>query len=641
MIEKLEEKKKLLDKHDNEIARLRDHLKQKQHELKDVKETFKEQCWHIKVKYDSQFKEAFEGFRHSKDKFMEKCIKEVDNNTRELYSLEEIQQRKISVFNAKKDPLQLIPIINAVDSFDKREILEKKIIGKEDVDIADLISRLNISDWVRQGHFHSLKSNGVCPFCQQELPKNFRKKLDEYFNDSYNKMLNELQLVSTQYKDFFKTLFEEISRLERYQNSYFDYKKIDSFFQIIKSQYGENLNLIEQKEKEPSRSISITSVQQYIDKINEEIKEANKEIEEHNELLKNLKVEQNNLISDIWRFIVEENKNNYEVYKQKSSKTEKAIQGINESIEKKEKHRRDIEIEISRYEQELTSIKHSINEINSILSSYGFDSFKLSEAERGNYKIIRDDGSEAEDTLSEGEKTFVTFLYFYQLIKGSNNEEQILANKIVVIDDPISSLDSNVLFVVSSLIRKLIDEIRENQSSNLKQIIILTHNVYFHKEVSFNKGKGTDKLKDETFWIIRKINNKSYLKRYNENPIKTSYELLWKELTYLKHEKSVTIQNVMRRILENYFRFFGNINIDTEVDKFAEEDRIVCRSLLSWVNDGSHHINEDLYVESGELNERYLKVFKDIFYNLGHGSHYEMMMGGCEVKYPDSEKELV
>jgi wobble nucleotide-excising tRNase len=69
----------------------------------------------------------------------------------------------------------------------------------------------------------------------------------------------------------------------------------------------------------------------------------------------------------------------------------------------------------------------------------------------------------------------------------------------------------------------------------------------------------------------------------------------------------------MRRIPENYCRFFGNIYIEAEIDKFAEEDRFVCQSLLSWANDGSHHVNEDLFVESSpEQTERFLEVFKNI-----------------------------
>ncbi len=72
------------------------------------------------------------------------------------------------------------------------------------------------------------------------------------------------------------------------------------------------------------------------------------------------------------------------------------------------------------------------------------------------------------------------------LLNGSNNRDLITENKVVVIDDPISSLDSNVLFIVSNLILKLIDDIRNNQN-NIVQLFVLTHNVYFHKEVTFNK----------------------------------------------------------------------------------------------------------------------------------------------------------
>ena len=51
-------------------------------------------------------------------------------------------------------------------------------------------------------------------------------------------------------------------------------------------------------------------------------------------------------------------------------------------------------------------------------------------------------------------------------------------------DDPVPSLDSDVLFV-SSLIRRVLDDacagIRQ-----VKQVFVLTHNIYFHKEVSFD-----------------------------------------------------------------------------------------------------------------------------------------------------------
>lgn len=54
----------------------------------------------------------------------------------------------------------------------------------------------------------------------------------------------------------------------------------------------------------------------------------------------------------------------------------------------------------------------------------------------------------------------------------------------VIIDDPISSLDSNVLFIVSTLVKNLINDCRNNKNG-IQQIFNLTHNIYFHKEITF------------------------------------------------------------------------------------------------------------------------------------------------------------
>ena len=49
-----------------------------------------------------------------------------------------------------------IPIIDFIklSEIEKEEIWAKKIIGKSDVEIAKLIQRLNINDWVNEGQKH-------------------------------------------------------------------------------------------------------------------------------------------------------------------------------------------------------------------------------------------------------------------------------------------------------------------------------------------------------------------------------------------------------------------------------------------------------------------------------------------------------
>ena len=113
-----------------------------------------------------------------------------------------------------------------------------------------------------------------------------------------------------------------------------------------------------------------------------------------------------------------------------------------------------------------------------------------------------------------------------------------------------------------------------------------------------------------------------------DNPIQSSYELLWQELKSDKVTSALTIQNIMRRIIQNYFKLLGKYRDDDLILKFnTKEEQEVCRSLFSWINDGSHSINDDLYIELQDRTiETYKKVFKDIFVLTNHEEHYKMMM---------------
>ncbi len=114
-----------------------------------------------------------------------------------------------------------------------------------------------------------------------------------------------------------------------------------------------------------------------------------------------------------------------------------------------------------------------------------------------------------------------------------------------------------------------------------------------------------------------------------ENPIQNSYELLWKELKNRAQCSGLTIQNTMRRIIENYFKILGKFGDDELINKFdVQEDREICRSLLYWINDGSHTIPDDLYIErQDDVIEKYFEVFKKVFVHTKHIEHYKMMMG--------------
>jgi wobble nucleotide-excising tRNase len=248
-------------------------------------------------------------------------------------------------------------------------------------------------------------------------------------------------------------------------------------------------------------------------------------------------------------------------------------------------------------------------------------------------------------SLSEGEKNFIAFLYFYQLCLGVSDLESSEKKKILVIDDPVSSLDSQVLFIVNSLIQHLIarkgrskPEGREFKDSLLEQVFILTHNIYFHKEVSFdNKRTCTD----NKFFTIKKTNAKSNIE-VNEKPIVNDYFLLWDTLNKIQDNitaiptdktHNISITNLMRRILESYVNFTGlggsvwNAIKDTDPE---DPVNIICSSLISELQDGSHKISplDDIYFTRvvNEEPQKLFDVFEIVFRDIGE-EHYMLMMG--------------
>ena len=119
------------------------------------------------------------------------------------------------------------------------------------------------------------------------------------------------------------------------------------------------------------------------------------------------------------------------------------IEGLEAKIAERKASAPGLDAQLKAKEASITSVKPTIDEINRILFSFGFTSFKLAVAgERGDmYRIVRLDGSDAAKTLSEGERSFITFLYFYHMLAGSTSGTGSTVEKVAVFDDPVSSLD--------------------------------------------------------------------------------------------------------------------------------------------------------------------------------------------------------
>ena len=79
----------------------------------------------------------------------------------------------------------------------------------------------------------------------------------------------------------------------------------------------------------------------------------------------------------------------------------------------------------------------------------------------------------------------------------------------------------------------------------------------------------------------------------------------------------------------------GGIDLDGLCAMFDGKEKVTCKSLCSWVHDGSHYAHDDLYVSIGDtMVDTYLRVFRKIFEKQEHHAHYKMMMGDDYVESP-------
>jgi wobble nucleotide-excising tRNase len=599
----------------------------KRGELAVLEGHFKDKCWAQKKKHDVNFSSAFEGFRNNSENFKTKVLQEQASNSAALVPLVDLEEKAKMVFG---NTPTVEPVIGAVSvatliGHESNAVLKKRVLGKEDVDIAAMIKRLGNSDWVREGRSFYDANELACPFCQQSTTDAFSKSLNDYFDEAFVADSRAIDQLASDYAADAARLQQQIASIIATPSKFVDAEALRAEKELLDSRLT----------REPSQVVELEALGNVLSAIVDLVDAANLLVAAHNKTVANLAQERRELSSMVWKYVIgAELKSDLADYSSKKDGLKKAISAIENRIELSTKARREKSVAISELEKEATSIQPTIDGINGLLASFGFRGFTLGKAANGTcYTLKRQNGADAQETLSEGERTFVTFLYFYHLLKGSDSESGMTADRIVVFDDPVSSLDSDILFIVGSLIKGLFDEVRAG-TSHIKQIFVLTHNVYFHKEVTFNPRRSNNEAmkSEETFWVVRKANLASKVERHTSNPIATSYELLWSEVRR-SDRSNLAIQNTLRRILENYFKILGRIDSDEICAMFGGRERLICKSLFSWVNDGSHFAHDDLYVAIDDsMVENYLRVFREIFEKSEHRAHYKMMMGDAYVE---------
>lgn len=639
VIKALDEKKIERDKKQEEYVGRINNLNNNKCEEQSHKDKFRDTVWNVILKPNEiDFQEAFSGFRGNKEKFRDEVIKRYKKSHSSSETRESLKKRSNTLFSNKPEKCNTIDVsvshlISELGAIEKNLIWTKAIVGNKDIPISKLIDFLDNADWVNRGRSY-IHENSTCPFCQQKtISEDFKQQLNSFFSGEYEKNTEYIKNLIEKYKSVSDLLVSHLSNATSNDVAVsvgnLDIQKYNVLLDALKMQFSNTLTKMLSKEKEAGKKVTFLDSTSKVTGLMDMILTANCNINNHNKMVDNYDDAKKTLIDAVWEFLMDEHEALISGYINDLSNFEKAKSGIQHGITQCKNQLDELDNIIFEAGKNITSVQPTVDEINRSLKAYGFTNFQIvpSTTKENSYQIQRMDGALATNTLSEGEETFISFLYFLQFAKGSIDATKVSSKKILVLDDPICSLDSTVLYIVSSMVKSLIRDIRDSVS-DVEQIFILTHNVFFHKEASFVDGR-TKKLNDINYWIISKDNNITSIRAFGQNnPIKTSYELLWQELKTNTNASLVTTQNIMRRILENYFSILGKGIDEKIVNSFnTTEDQMICHSLISWINDGSHSIPDDLYIDSySDSIDRYKRIFKEIFTKMDHKAHYDMMM---------------
>jgi wobble nucleotide-excising tRNase len=337
--------------------------------------------------------------------------------------------------------------------------------------IEELDASPELRKWAEKGvALH--QGRDTCAYCASNIKDDRLALLNQYFNDAYK---NLMESVATEQGNI-KALADKIEAV----------KPIDSsrVYQDIRVQYEINAKavwdaaaafittckemnkaLTDKKGKltETVAVMALDTLQEKAKAFTDAISRLNETIISHNKKCDNFQATVQEARDKIVNHHAASHYANYRASLDALDEIGKKITPLNESIESLRKQEAALDTQLSGHDV-------AVDRINELLASFlGRGDIKLVPHEKGYY--IEREGERARH-LSEGEKTAIAFTYF---ISKMEEKEFDIENSVIVVDDPISSLDTNALYAAGSFIRCHLEK--------ASQVFILTHNYHFFREI--------------------------------------------------------------------------------------------------------------------------------------------------------------
>lgn len=626
--------KELIDKAKNEISIIEDNHKVLDAEMERVSSEYEEnlkawqkKIWAIKDEFtgkDSVLAYCLDGLKKSKSQLFtflmdrEKVSEEID------YEIESLIKEAEEITSGEGKVLSINKIGLIEDKLEKSELLKKVIVGNNNSTVASVIEELKNSDWVNKGmEFIDIDEDpSLCPFCQQKtISKEFVEQIYKYFDNSYEDDKNKLSFLLKDYSDKAFYIFDEIEKLKanRFLNN--NINDIERNLLTLENLIKSNKSKIEDKINTPSLSVTLESSEKVVSNINKIIEDANQRILEYNKKIENIEASRNKIKEKFWNLMQIRFDTIINDYNKKKKEHDNYVKEYNKKIDGFKEEIENQQSIIRENQKKTVNIDEAIDNIKRTLLDIGIMEFSIEKYsdEESLYHIKRSDCEDNHvfQTLSEGEKMVISFLYFLERCKGEVKSDSTSTNKIIIIDDPISSLSHIHVFNIGRLIHN-----EFLRTDKYEQIFVLTHSLYFFYEltnINHEQRESTQKL----FRLCKNEGGSSFnIMKYEE--IQNDYQAYW-YIIKDQNQPPALIANCMRNIIEYFFNFVEKQDYNNVFQK-PELQKTNFMAFNRYMNRESHSKGQNIF-DTKEFNySDFKRAFELVFQHTGYSKHYKKMM---------------
>ena len=493
--------------------------------------------------------------------------------------------------------------------------------------IQELLNDSVLQLWVKQGIAHHRDKREVCAFCRQSLPHDIWQRLDEHFSKESGDLETALDNAITSVNGEIAAVAGFVSlRSDQFyteERSDFDTssKALAEALGVYKKDMEALKKLLETRKSNLFHSVALLpslhdpkEIQKHVDAINTLIATNNGKTKT---LEKDKTAARDALrLADVFAFA---DAITYDTEFARIATLKTSADTAGTAYTDAEKEIRDAEAEVQTLRAKQKDERKGAERVNSLLNNFfGHDGLKLEPRDSADkatvkFEITRD--GKAAYNLSEGECSLIAFCYFIAKLDDPESKGKEL---IIYIDDPISSLDSNHIFFMFSLIESLIAKpIKKPDGSNgyrYQQLFISTHNLDFlkylkrlsipTKKIPAGEGKTKSVYDHEHFMIERNgaasniLLMPSYLKDYI-----TEFHYLFHQIykckdqaaAQISHEPFFGFGNNLRKFLEAFLFFKYPYHDDRSdaferIKKFFGEEEDTAIALVNRLNNEFSHL---------------------------------------------------